>query len=97
VILLGVPGNARPPPPHAPPPPCAGVIENNVSTAISTFARVRVNAHTDAQTRFVIADRSQTIAWAFTLSSRMSIWRFMAIWPSVETLFSIPPLPGAAF
>jgi hypothetical protein len=40
----------------------------------------------------VIADRPQTIVWAFTLSSRTSIWRFMAIWPSVETLFSITPL-----
>ena len=34
----------------------------------STFARVRVNAHTDARTRFVIADRPQTIVCAFTLS-----------------------------
>jgi len=42
----------------------------------------------------VIADRPQTIVWAFTLSSRTSIWRFMAIWPSVESLFSITPLPG---
>jgi len=56
-----------------------GVIENNVSTARSTFARAWVNAHTDARTRFVIADRPQTIVWAFTLSSRTSIWRFMAI------------------
>ena len=70
-----------------------GVIENNVSTARSTFARAWVNAHTDARTRFVIADRPQTIVWAFTLSSRTSIWRFMAIWPSVESLFSITPLP----
>jgi len=44
----------------------------------------------------VIADRPQTIVWAFTLSSRTSIWRFMAIWPSVESLFSITPLPGGA-
>ena len=41
----------------------------------------------------MIADQPQTIVWAFTLSSRTSIWRFMAIWPSVETLFSITPLP----
>jgi len=41
----------------------------------------------------VIADRPQTIVWAFTISSRTSIWRFMAIWPSVESLFSITPLP----
>ena len=34
-----------------------GVIENKHSTARSTFARVRVNAHTDARTRFMIADR----------------------------------------
>ena len=54
-----------------------------------------MNAHTDARTRFVIADRPQTIVWAFTLSSRTSIWRFMAIWPSVESLFSITPLPDA--
>ena len=40
----------------------------------------------------MIADRPQTIVWAFTLSSRTSIWRFMAIWPSVESLFSITPL-----
>ena len=39
----------------------------------------------------MIADRPQTIVWAFTLSSRTSIWRSMAIWPSVETLFSITP------
>jgi len=70
-----------------------GVVENKQSTARSTFVRVRVNAHTDPRTRFVIADRPQTIAWAFTLSSRTSIWRFMAIWPSVECLFSIIPLP----
>ena len=50
----------------------------------------------DSRTRFVIADRPQTIVWAFTLSSRTSIWRFMAICPSVESLFSITPLPGAA-
>ncbi len=68
------------------------VIQNHVSTARSTFVRLWVNAHTDAQTRFVIADRPQTIVWAFTLSSRTSIWRFMAIWPSVETLFSITPV-----
>ena len=42
----------------------------------------------------MIADRPQSIIWAFTLSSRTSIWRFMAIWPSVETLFSITPVPG---
>ena len=60
------------------------VIENNYSTARSTFSRLWVNAHTDERTRFVIADRPQTIVWAFTLSSRTSIWRFMAIWPSVE-------------
>jgi len=48
--------------------PGTRVIENNVSTARSTFARVWVNAHTDARTRFVIADRPQTILWAFTLS-----------------------------
>ena len=41
----------------------------------------------------MIADRPQTIVWAFTLSSRTSIWRFMAIWPSVECLFSITPVP----
>ena len=41
-----------------------------------------------------IRDRRPTaaIVWAFTLSSRTSIWRFMAIWPSVESLFSITPL-----
>ena len=61
-----------------------GVIENNYSTARSTFARLWVNAHTDERTRFVIADRPQTIVWAFSLSSRTSIWRFLAIWPSVE-------------
>jgi len=44
----------------------------------------------------VIADRPQTIVWAFTLSSRTSIWRFMAIWPSVETLLSKTPLPEGA-
>ena len=43
-----------------------GVIENKHSTARSTFARVWVNAHTDARTRFVIADRPHTIVWAFT-------------------------------
>jgi len=36
--------------------PGTGVIENNFSTTRSTFARVWVNAHTDARTRFVIAD-----------------------------------------
>jgi len=45
-----------------------GVIENNISTARSTFARVWVNAHTDVRSRFGIADRPQTIVWAFTLS-----------------------------
>ena len=45
-----------------------GVIENKVSTARSTYARMWVNAHTDARTRFVIADRPLTIVWAFTLS-----------------------------
>jgi len=45
----------------------------------------------------VIADRPQTIVWAFTLSSRTSIWRFMAILPSVETLFSITPLHGEQY
>ena len=49
-------------------PPGTGVIENKHSTARSTFARVWVNAHTDARTRFVIADRPQTIVWAFTLN-----------------------------
>jgi len=62
-----------------PPPatgPGTGVIENNVSTARSTFARAWVNAHTYARTRFVIAGRPQTIVWAFTLSLRTSIlWR----------------------
>jgi len=48
--------------------PSSGVIENNVSTVRSTFARVWVDAHTDARTRFVIADRPQTIVWAFTLN-----------------------------
>ena len=57
------------------------------------FSRLMGIAHTDARTRFVIADRPQTIVWAFTVSSRTSIWRFMAIWPSVESLFSITPLP----
>ena len=61
-----------------------GVIENNYSTARSTFARLWVSDHTDERTRFVIADRPQTIVWAFTLILRTSIWRFMAIWPSVE-------------
>ena len=70
-----------------------GVIENKHSTARSTFARVTVNAHTYAPTQFVIADRPQTIVWAFTLSSRTSIWRFMAIWPSVECLFLTTPVP----
>jgi len=64
-----------------------GIIENNVSTARSTFARLSVNAHTHVWARFVIADRPQTIVLAFTLSSRTSIWRFTAIWPSVEKLF----------
>ena len=30
----------------------------------------------------MVADQPQTIVWAFTLSSRTSIWRFMAIWQS---------------
>ena len=64
--------------------PDTGVIENHYSTARSTVARMWVNAHTDERTRFVIAERPQTIVWALTLSSRTSIWRFMAIWPSVE-------------
>ena len=45
----------------------------------------------------MITDRPQTIVWAFTLSSQTSIWRFMAIWPSVESLFSITPLPSHHF
>jgi hypothetical protein len=73
--------------------PDTGAIENKHSTARSTFARVRVNVHTDARTRFVIAGRPQTIVWAFTLSSRTSIWWFMAIGPSVECIFSITTVP----
>jgi len=52
-------------------------MNNNYSTARSTFPRLRVNAHTDERTRFVIADRPQTIVWAFTISSRTSVWRFI--------------------
>ena len=66
-------------------------VENKHSTARLTFARVRVNAHTDARTRFVIADRPQTIVWAFTLSSRTSIWLLMATRPPAECLISMTP------
>ena len=71
---------------------CTWVNENKPSTARSTFARVRVNVRTDVRTQFVIADRPKTIVWAITLSSQTSIWRFMAIWLSVECLFSITPV-----
>jgi hypothetical protein len=73
--------------------PSTGLIENDYSTARSTFARMWGHADRDARTRFVIADQPQTNVWAFTLSSRTSIWRLSAIWPSVEYLFSITPLP----
>jgi len=63
--------------------PGTGVIEINYSTARSTFARLWVNAHTDARTRFVIADRPQTLVWALlTLSLAnvdMAVYGDMAV------------------
>jgi hypothetical protein len=74
--------------------PGTGVIENNVSTARSAFARMWVNAHTDATDS--MRDRRPTADYRMGIHPELvkSIWRFMAIWPSVECLFSRTPLPG---
>jgi len=73
-------------------PPDTGVIENNVSTESWTFERVWLNAHTDERTRIVVADRPP--AECLPSPVRRSNIRFIVESTSVETLFSITPVPG---